>query len=86
MNEMDYIDWTYMTPDGVTHIGSADCDTDKACDIMGSDPQINCPQCLGGLVASLQQELKEARHHLAMLNPEAWQCMPECSYCSVTIF
>lgn len=78
--------WECVTPDGVTHIGSDDCDTDKACDIMGVDPEVTCLRCLGGVIEMLAQDLEEARHHLAMLNPEAWQCMPNCDYCPITEF
>ena len=66
----------------VTHILSGDFDTKIACDIMGATPEVTCLLCLGGTIDMLEQDLEEARHHLAMLNPEGWACLPNCVHCS----
>jgi hypothetical protein len=66
----------------VTHFVSEDMDTDIACDIIGETPDVTCLECLGGQIAELKKQLVEARHHLAMTNPEGWSCLPDCSYCN----
>lgn len=66
----------------VTHYVSEDFDTDVACDIIGETPEVTCLQCLGGQIAELKKELEQARHHLAMGDPEGWDCLPNCSWCN----
>jgi len=57
-------------------------DTQKACDLIGESVNIDCPECLGGIIRGLQEELMEARHALSQLNPEGWACLENCRFCS----
>lgn len=69
--------------DGVKH-WAADphtSDTNRACDMIGHNVEVDCPECLGGIIQSLYKQLEEALHHLDSLNPDGWQCLPNCSHC-----
>ena len=69
---------------GVSHWEAemSSCDTHQACHLQGEDVGIDCPMCLGGIVTNLYGQLMHARHALTMANPEGWECLEGCKYCS----
>jgi len=81
----------HTTPDGVKHLEVDWLDVDgpvvtKACHDMFPESQkleVTCPSCISGIVESLRDNLMAARHHLAKLDPQRWDCVEGCLYCTM---